>query len=124
MFIATLAAGKSIRGFLEKGQVETGHIRERHAQLTQEMIRRGYKPKVPLRELEIPESRGSIDIEANLEDLRSRCPKCRARIDLHRERPFTTGHRMVPVPGKQKQKRQEYFRFQDGTEITAEEIGA
>ena len=78
MLFGTIKKGTSIKGYLEKGLLETHNIQKRHNELVEEMIRRGYKHNTIL-ECCYPES-GCIDIEQNIKELYRRCPDCRERI--------------------------------------------
>ena len=79
MFIGTLSKGKSLAGYIEKGLVEPHTLIERHTELVVEMILRGYTHLTPLRPRKIPRG-GKIDVAANIEELKRRCPDCRKRI--------------------------------------------
>lgn len=61
-------------------QVDTSLIEKRHNDLAKEMDRRGYSHESP-REVEKDTEIGEVDVEKNLEDLKSRCDKCRRRIE-------------------------------------------
>ena len=77
--IGSLNKGKSIKGHLEKGQVEVHNIKKRHKQLVNEMIRRGYKHNSVL-----PKSKdykaGKINIFENEKELVKRCKECKKLI--------------------------------------------
>lgn len=78
MLLSCIKRGKSIDGYLDGGLVEPQHMISRHALLVAEMERRGYKHSSPLNESFGP--CGEVDREANLRELKERCPRCRARI--------------------------------------------
>jgi len=56
--------------------------KKRHDQLVDEMISRNMKHKSPLLEIDFFKDfkYGEIDIEANIEELISRCPRCKERF--------------------------------------------
>ena len=80
MLVGTLQKGISVQGYIDNQLVELEHIRARHDELVEEMIKRGYNHKSPLPDY--PEvSGGVVDREENLRDLANRCPDCRERIE-------------------------------------------
>lgn len=80
MFKGCLNRGKSIKGYIKKGLVNTGQITDRHNALASEMIARGMRHKSPLRIMPLcPE--GHVDSQKNLAELARRCTKCRERIE-------------------------------------------
>lgn len=83
MFVGTINKGISIRGYVEGNLCEPSSIRERHDELAEEMVRRGYNHNSPLREIEIELDPGfsdaRIDKAAALEELLHRCDACRER---------------------------------------------
>ena len=80
MLVGTLQKGISVQGYIDNQLVELEHIRARHDELVEEMIKRGYNHKSPLPDY--PEvSGGVVDREENLRDLVNRCPDCRERIE-------------------------------------------
>jgi len=80
-FIGALRAGRSVKGYLE-GLYAVHLIRERHEQLVEEMLRRGWKHKSP-----IPPDFDELECvagwvhgpEYNLAELAYRCAGCRKR---------------------------------------------
>lgn len=66
-------------GHAKLKQIQTRSIIERHDELVEEMIFRGYSHKSPLKYFE-PIDIGEVDLEANLIDLAARCPSCHSRI--------------------------------------------
>lgn len=76
MFVGTIDMGNSLKGYVDNGLVEVHNIRSRHAQLVEEMIRRGYNHNSPLQDFD-PWEEGRVDVEANHKDLLSRCEECR-----------------------------------------------
>ena len=80
MLVGTLQKGISVQGYIDNQLVELEHIRARHDELVEEMIKRGYNHKSPLPDY--PEVGGGVvDREENLRDLANRCPDCRERIE-------------------------------------------
>ena len=69
-----------VRGHAAKDQIDTSLIRSRHDALAAELEHRGMNHDSPL-EYEDDLDLGSIDVAANREDLASRCPDCRVRIE-------------------------------------------
>ena len=76
MFFGTIKKGKSLRGYVEKGLIETRHIKKRHEQLANELVRRGYKHKSNMENFSV-KIEGKVDIEKNTQELRRRCTSCR-----------------------------------------------
>lgn len=68
------------RGHAEKGNIDTSLIETRHEVLAAELTRRGFAHDSPI-VIEDRPAIGSIDIEANRQELASRCEACRARIE-------------------------------------------
>lgn len=81
--VGSIRAGHGIDGYVERGQVDTSRIQSRHDELAAELERRGYNHDSPLDFVDRI-GRGCIDEAANIEELRERCPDCRARIG-HRD---------------------------------------
>lgn len=76
-----LRRGKSIDGYLRKGQLEPTELYRRHEVLVGEMIRRGINHKSPLPEVDLSGFRsGYVAIQESLKELHRRCPDCR-RVD-------------------------------------------
>jgi hypothetical protein len=75
--------GHSIEG--RRGQIEPARMKQRHDELVEEMLRRGYKHNSPY---EQPDLSGYdltghvVDVAASDAELRRRCPECRERKDL------------------------------------------
>jgi hypothetical protein len=87
MFMGSISRGKSVEGFLKGGLLEPKTLQDRHEQLVGEMIARGYNHQSPLIDVSIEHlSDGKIDIDRNIEDLRSRCKECAMRIEQHESR--------------------------------------
>jgi hypothetical protein len=88
MFLGTLKKGKKIDGFLKNNLFQPRLLYQRHEDIKQEMINRGYKHASPMCEVEcgcvldLPQEKQywEIDKEKALEDLLSRCPECHKRF--------------------------------------------
>jgi len=80
MLVGSILGGKSIKGFLEKGLVEVHNISTRHQELAEEMAKRGMKHKSELKSFPVYQA-GTVNVQSNLEELKSRCPKCKSLID-------------------------------------------
>jgi hypothetical protein len=76
--------GKAIAdGQAAKGNVDTRVIEQRHAELVQEMRRRGYDHDSPLSYGEDEyQATADIDPEENRRELAGRCAACRARMEV------------------------------------------
>jgi cytosine/adenosine deaminase-related metal-dependent hydrolase len=78
MFRGSLLKGKSVRGFLETGLLDSRKLARRHDQLAKEMLRRGYRHASPLpRDFDPKAAPGSVDVVEALRELASRCDECR-----------------------------------------------
>ena len=79
LFAGNIRKGRSIKGYIINGLVEVHNINNRHKVLADELLRRGFKHKIPLK---IIKSRGgSVDIKRSINDLVKRCSECRKRIN-------------------------------------------
>ena len=74
--VGSLRKGKSIRGHLDKGQVEVHSIDKRHKELVKEMLARGYNHKSPLKSYKSYRA-GKINILENEKELGRICRDCR-----------------------------------------------
>jgi hypothetical protein len=89
MFLGSLKKGKKIDGFLKNNLFEPMVLLQRHEELKEEMIRRGYNHNSDMCEeecgcvLDLPDEKKywEIDKDAALQDLLSRCPECRKRYE-------------------------------------------
>lgn len=79
MFMGCIKKGTSLKGYIEKGLVEIHNIKNRHDELVNEMIRRGYNHKTPIEDL-LCEKIGFVNSEENKKELERRCEFCRNRI--------------------------------------------
>jgi hypothetical protein len=87
MFVGTITKGISVNGYLRDGLLEPETLYSRHAQLVNEMIRRGYNHKSPLLHVDTSHlPKGKIDIDRNIVDLKRRCKECATRIERHETR--------------------------------------
>lgn len=73
--VGSLRKGKSIKGHVEKGQVEVHTIKKRHAELVKEMLRRGYKHESELKKFK-EVIMGKVNRKENEKELRRRCKEC------------------------------------------------
>lgn len=80
MFVGVVNKGKSIKGYLSKRLINPIRVQERHNQLVNEMIKRGYNHNSPLPKVKVTKliyiADYSLDLEQNEKDLRSRCKEC------------------------------------------------
>jgi 3-methyladenine DNA glycosylase Tag len=77
--LGSLKKQKSIKGHIEKGQVEVHKIESRHKALVKEMKARGYKHQSPLSH-KTKKQLGKINILENYKELEKRCKECRKLI--------------------------------------------
>ena len=80
MFMGCLRKGRSIEGYIKKGQVEVHNIIKRHDELADEMEERGYNHNSLLIDNDVLYDAGSVNEAANVLELAERCEKCRERI--------------------------------------------
>jgi hypothetical protein len=81
MMVGAILAGKSIEGYILKGQIEVQSIKERHFELVYEMVvNRHWKHKTPLPKF-TPFNAGHIDRDQSRRDLFGRCWECRDLMD-------------------------------------------
>jgi hypothetical protein len=80
MFVGNINKGRSIKGYIDKGLVETQNIRWRHDILVREMLRRGLKHNSPLPEFKC-EPDGVVDRIKNEIILYNRCIHCKSLMD-------------------------------------------
>lgn len=83
MFVGTINRHKSLTGFFNNKLVIVEKIEERHEQLAKEMQARGMKHKSKLPAFKITKDLcgGIIDVDANIKDLKKRCPECRILLE-------------------------------------------
>jgi len=86
MFVGAINKGTSIKGFLDNNLLEINTLQDRHQYLVEEMNRRGMNHKSPLPPIDITHITTEqcsifIDRASALENLLSRCSKCKERHD-------------------------------------------
>ena len=85
-FVGLIRRGSSLEGYTSSGLVDVRLIRERHELLVDEMLSRRYHHRSPLPDFDLAaylEHPGYVDVDANLEELERRCPRCAARFPLN-----------------------------------------
>lgn len=80
MFVGTIRKGISIQGYIDKGLVDPARIKQRHEELSSEMVSRGMNHNSPLLRIGKKPS-CEIDVLENMKELHRRCPACRERIE-------------------------------------------
>ncbi len=78
--VGSLLHNKSLRGHIDRGQVEVHNIKKRHEQLVKEMKRRGYNHQSPLKEFKEFKA-GKINIIENYKELERRCKECKKLLE-------------------------------------------
>ena len=76
MFVGVINKGIDLTGYFDNGLLEIHSLRQRHDELVEEMIRRGWNHKSPLPSFQ-EEIRGHVDKVSNFLELASRCERCR-----------------------------------------------
>ena len=80
MFVGTMNNYKSLKGYIDKGLVETDNLQTRHDELAKEIERRGYSHNSPLVINKLVaatyEGLGKVDVQNSLDELATRCPDC------------------------------------------------
>lgn len=84
-FVGCIKKGTSLKGYIDKGLVETHNIKHRHNLLAEEMIKRGYKHLSPIQEF-VCQDIGVVNSEQNINELHKRCVKCREKIERRKEK--------------------------------------
>jgi hypothetical protein len=70
-----------IKGQVKESNIDTTKMKARHDKLAKEMKVRGYNHDSPFQyEYDQHYGEGCIDVEENIEDLKSRCESCTKRI--------------------------------------------
>jgi len=77
----SIKKGRSLRGYIEKGQLDLSLLHERHNQLVREMLARGMNHQSELTIDNVPTLDSCVNVQRNLKDLMERCPNCRKRIE-------------------------------------------
>jgi hypothetical protein len=75
MFVGNIRRGKNMQGYLDRGLLEIHNIQNRHDELVEEMVSRGYKHSSPLSLISTAKA-GKIDSKQNIIQLYARCKKC------------------------------------------------
>jgi len=70
--------------------IEPNNMQQRHDELAQEMLRRGYNHQSPYQQpdlsyLKDSERYAKVDLDYNIRDLMDRCPECRKRMEEYNE---------------------------------------
>lgn len=79
MFQEHVRHHKNLTGYINSGLVEVHNIRQRHDELTDELLRRGYKHNSPMYPAPFYTA-GSVDIATSLKELNLRCTECSNNI--------------------------------------------
>jgi hypothetical protein len=80
LFVWNIDRNRSVKGYLDKGLLETHNLYNRHAELAQELRRRGYQHNSELgAKWKLAKKAGSIDKKKSLKELVHRCVKCKER---------------------------------------------
>jgi len=90
MFLGSLKQGKKIDGYLNNNLFEPRLLFQRHEDLKNEMVKRGYNHNSCMTEvdcecvLDMPNEKQywEVDRKTALKDLLSRCPECRSRYAM------------------------------------------
>ena len=82
MFLGCIKKGISLKGYYDNKLVCANLIKKRHDDLAIEMLSRGMKHNSPITEMDFFRDfkYGEIDLEDNINELMSRCSKCRDRL--------------------------------------------
>ncbi|SHN61159.1 pyrimidine dimer DNA glycosylase/endonuclease V [Desulfovibrio litoralis] len=75
MLASSIDTGRSVKGFQDNNCLDAPLIEERHNQLADEMLRRGYKHNSPLYHQNNLAST-PIDVDASYKELIARCREC------------------------------------------------
>jgi superfamily II DNA or RNA helicase len=79
MFLGSIKHNHKLSNYLKNGLLDATKLKERHDELAKEILNRGYKHNSPLPDITEEEKikyKGSIDIDANMNELARRCPIC------------------------------------------------
>lgn len=86
MLAGSILRGKNLEGFVKNGLLQVQSLEERHTELVQEMLKRGYKHASPLPAYEIffknyPQHilQSRVNTCLSLQELSRRCPDCASR---------------------------------------------
>lgn len=81
MFVGTILKGKNLGKYVQYGLVEVHSIKKRHAQLVEEMLRRGWQHNTPISPSFKPFHLGTVDSNKSNRDLFGRCWACRKLLN-------------------------------------------
>ena len=79
MFAGSLKKKRSIKGHIDKGQVEVHNLKKRHNELVKEMQKRNYKHKSLFPKIKLFKA-GKVNKKQNYKILIKRCKECRKLI--------------------------------------------
>lgn len=85
MAVGAIRAGRSIKGHLDKGQLQPSSFWRRHDALAKEMLNRGYQHKSPLPKilaLTTDEAHALVNVNKSRRELVKRCAACQERMGL------------------------------------------
>ena len=77
MFTGTIKKGISITGYIKKGLVNPNLISQRHDELAEEMVNRGYNHQSPLEFDSSSLPIKMIPVKSNQKELTRRCEECK-----------------------------------------------
>jgi len=88
MFLGHLKRRKKVDGYIKNNCLEMRSVYNRHEQIAEEMTRRGYNHKTPMKEIDFeciydyPKEQiyHRVNEVKSQEDLLSRCPACKKRF--------------------------------------------
>lgn len=86
MLVGSINRHRSLDGFIRQRILQPRSIRVRHAALVREMLARGFKhssalPTFTTQMLPVDARQCTVDTQASYNELRRRCPACRALIN-------------------------------------------
>lgn len=85
MLAATIRLGKSLKGYVANGLIDTSQLQARHDAVAREMELRGFNHRSPL-EYTDTLGLGSVNVDNSRRELLSRCGECRRRTYGSQER--------------------------------------
>jgi hypothetical protein len=83
MFVGSICKGISMKGYVEKGMLDSSMLLQRHDELVEEMLRRNmnHQSEISLEGIKQFEGIGSVDVRASIAELIKRCPDCRKKLE-------------------------------------------
>ena len=83
-FVGTLRKRISVSGYILLGELDPTKLLERHEELVNEMLRRGWSHWSPIAvpDFSYVAEKACIDVDRNLLDLRTRCSECKRLQEL------------------------------------------